>query len=152
MSQPISTAMQEQLLQSWINMSLVIRGNRLVSGLSFNEMIICRILYEKRQAGQQAATATELCQQMQLLKSQINKLLTTMENNGLIERKRSENDKRKVEIRLTERAVALYTAEHKRILKILQHVSNHLGAEQTETLTFLLTELVTSIRSMPLSE
>lgn len=152
MSQPVSTAMQEQLLQSWINMSLVIRGNRLVSGLSFNEMIICRILYEKKNSGQQAATATELCQQMQLLKSQINKLLTTMENNRLIERKRSASDKRKIEIRLTEQAAALYTAEHARILKILEHVSAHLGAERTETLTCLLQELVTSIRSMPFSE
>ena len=47
MSRTVSTAMQEQLLQSWINMSLVIRGNRMVSGLSFNEMIICRILLDR---------------------------------------------------------------------------------------------------------
>jgi len=152
MSQSVSTAIQEQLLQSWINMSLVIRGNRLVSGLSFNEMIICRILYEKRNTGQQTTTATELCQQMQLLKSQINKLLTTMERNGLIERKRSENDRRKIEIRLTDRAVALYTAEHARILQILRHVSDQLGAEQTETLAFLLKELVSAIREMPSSK
>ena len=152
MSRTVSTAMQEQLLQSWINMSLVIRGNRMVSGLSFNEMIICRILYEKRNAGQPAATATELCQQMQLLKSQINKLLTTMEGNGLIVRQRSDADKRKIEIRLTDHAVRLYETEHARILKILEHVSDHLGAEQTETLTYLLKELVNSIRSMPFSE
>ena len=114
MSQSVSTAIQEQLLQSWINMSMVIRGNRLVSGLSFNEMIICRILYEKRNTGQQTTTATELCQQMQLLKSQINKLLTTMERNGLIERKRSENDRRNPCSYLRNRIIKLWYHSYER--------------------------------------
>ena len=144
----LSFSQQEQLLQSWINMSLFIRGNRLVSGFSFNEMIICRILYDRQLADGQPVTATELCQQMHLLKSQINKLLTTMEKEGLIERRRSDLDKRKIEIRLTDHAVMLYEKEHERIMKLIAHVCRRLGPEQSENLTFLLKEAVEAINEM----
>lgn len=152
MSEMLSSAIREQLLESWINMSLVIRGNRIVSGFSFNEMIICRILFDRHVSGGQNVTATELCKQMRLLKSQINKLLTNMEKEGLIERKRSESDKRKIEITLTAQAVELYSKEHEHILEILGYVSRRLGPEQTETLAHLLREAVTAIHEMPVSK
>jgi len=145
----ISEESKENLLQAWLNMSLMIRGNRLVSGFSLNEMVICRILYEQRGQGGEVITATELCTRMQLLKSQINKLLTTMEKNGVIERVRSSSDKRKIEIRLCEEAVQLYEKEHARILGIIDHVSNRLGPRQTQQLTDLLNETVAAIQELP---
>lgn len=149
MSEYTSSDAQERLLQAWLNMSLMIRGNRLVSGFSLNEMVICRILYERRERGGEAVTATELCRRMQLLKSQINKLLTTMEKSGVIERARSASDKRKIEIHLREEAVKLYVEEHARILKIIGHVSRRLGPSQAENLTLLLNEAVAAIEEMP---
>lgn len=141
-----SVRQQEALLQSWIDMSLRIRGNRLVSGFSFNEIVICRILYE--QAGK-PVTAAELCRRMQLLKSQINKILTSMEKRGLIERVRSESDRRKVEIRLRPEAAQIYVTAHDRILKIMDHVCQQLGAAQSEQLTMLLHMAVAAIDGMP---
>ena len=140
---------QEQLLQAWINMSLMIRGNRLVSGFSLNEMVICRILYARRLFGGEAVTATELCQKMHLLKSQINKILTSMENAGIIERVRSDSDKRKIEIRMREEAVQTYEREHARILKIMEHVCTRLGEEHAQELTVLLDEAVAAINELP---
>lgn len=147
-----SARRQEELLQAWIDMSLRIRGNRLVSGLSFNEIIICRILYERQKAGGNPVTATELCKRMQLLKSQVNKLLTAMEKSGLVERVRSENDRRKIEIRLKPGAEEIYVDAHERILQIMQHVCEHLGREQSEQLTVLLRAAVEVIDRMPAIE
>ena len=149
MSNPHSLDRQEQLLQAWINMSLMIRGNRLVSGFSLNEMVICRILYARRIEGGAAVTATELCRRMHLLKSQINKILTCMENAGTIERVRSESDKRKIEIRMREEAMHAYEMEHARILKIMEHVCERLGDEQAQELTVLLHEAVDAINELP---
>ena len=98
MAGTISEQRQEELLQSWIDMSLRIRGNRLVSGFSFNEIVICRILYTEQLQGGSPVTAADLCRRMQLLKSQINKILTSMEKRELIERVRSESDRRVVNI------------------------------------------------------
>ena len=140
-----SCASMEQLLQSWINMSMAIRGNRLVSGLSFNEMIICRILLDRQQRHGACATATELCLEMHLLKSQINKLLTSMETRELIQRRRSQTDKRKIEIRLTQRAEELYGREHERILRLISHVCDRLGPENAKDLTILLRDAVAAM-------
>lgn len=143
---------QEELLQAWIDMSLRIRGNRLVSGFSFNEIVICRILHEQQTQGGNPVTATDLCRRMQLLKSQINKILTSMEKRGLVERVRSENDRRKMEIRLKPGAAEGYMAAHARILKIMGHVLDSLGTQQAQQLTVLLREAVRSIDRMPAIE
>ena len=149
MAEYIDCDQQEQLLQAWLDMSLVIRGNRLVSGFSLNEMVICRILYERQEQGGEAVTATELCNRMQLLKSQINKLLTTMEKKGVIERVRSESDKRKIEIRLREEGARQYVEEHNRILKIIGYVYSTLGEEASDHFTQLMNQTVKLIREMP---
>ena len=152
MSSGISFIPQEALLQAWIDMSLRVRGNRLVSGFSFNEIVICRILYTQQFQEGKTVTATDLCGRMQLLKSQINKILTSMEKQGLIERVRSENDRRKMEIRLRPEAAEGYMDAHERILKIMEHVCDHLGEEQAQRLTTLLREAVRAIDRMPVSE
>ena len=149
MAEHIDCDQQEQLLQAWLDMSLMIRGNRLVSGFSLNEMVICRILYERREQGGEAVTATELCRRMQLLKSQVNKLLTTMEKNGTIERVRSESDKRKIEILLREEGARQYVEEHARILKIISYVRGSLGSDEADHLTRLMNGAVKAIREMP---
>ena len=143
---------QEELLQSWIEMSLCIRGNRLVSGLSFNEIVICRLLYVNQIKGGQPLTATDLCKWMQLLKSQINKLLTTMEKRGLIERVRSENDRRKIEVHLRPEAQEVYLQAHEKIIKIMDHVCETLGDEQSRELTVLLRRAVRAMAHMPESD
>lgn len=143
---------QEELLQSWIDMSLRIRGNRLVSGFSFNEIVICRILYEQQHQGGDPVTAADLCRRMQLLKSQINKILTSMEKQGLIERVRSESDRRKMKIRLKPGAEQVYMDAHERILKIMAYVYHQLGEEQSEQLTALLRSAVQAIDRMPVIE
>lgn len=147
-----SFALQEELLQSWIDMSLLIRGNRLVSGFSFNEIIVCRILYLRMQQGGEPVTATELCTRMSLLKSQINKVLTSMESSGLIERVRSENDRRRMEIRLCEKGLKAYEEEHERILQIACHVHARLGEQRSRELSRMMNDMVEAVREMEPSE
>lgn len=141
---------QEALLQAWIDMSLRIRGNRLVTGLSFNEIVICRILYMQQLEGGKPVTATDLCRRMHLLKSQINKLLTNMEKQGLIERVRSEKDRRKIELRLKPSSEHVYLNAHEGIMKIMGHVYNTMGEERAQQLSVLLREAVRSIDRMSL--
>lgn len=143
---------QEALLQAWIEMSLMVRGNRLVSGLSFNEIVICRILHQRQLQGGTPVTATELCKKMQLLKSQINKILTSMEHSGMIERVRSQSDRRRIEIRLMPKALETYQASHEGIMDIMNYVCSRLGEENAQQLTRLLQEVVAAVDSIPRNE
>ena len=58
--------LQEALLYAWMEMSVFIRGNRILADLSFNEVMICGML-SRRQADA-PLTATELGERTNLLK------------------------------------------------------------------------------------
>ena len=74
---------REELLRAWMSLSAYIRGNRLLRELSMNEMLVCNLLYRRQEEGGPPVTATELCARTQLLKSQVNHILTAMESRGL---------------------------------------------------------------------
>ena len=133
---------EEALLSAWMDMALNIRGNRLVTGLSFNEIVVCSILYRSMKEGNEMLTATDLGNRTKLLKSQLNKVLTVMEEKGLIERIRSDKDKRKVYLKLREEKLSVYLKEHEKVMGIVHQVCTTLGEEKVKTLTGLLVEAV----------
>ncbi len=134
----MSAKNQEELLQAWIRMSVCIRGNRILTDMSMNEMMICGLLYERQQAGSEDLTAKELCERTRLLKSQMNKILSDMEAAGMIERFRCEEDRRRVYIRMKEGHVRHYMEEHRRIMEVMAAVDRELGEEKMRELTNLV--------------
>ena len=129
---------REALLQAWMDMEIVIRGNRLLRELSVNEMLVCNALVRRQEGGLPPVTATELCEKTRLLKSQINRILTGMERRGLIERKRSEADRRVVYVRIREEALPRYRREHEHVLGILEQIRAALGERETRQLARLM--------------
>ena len=128
--------LQEALLYAWMEMSVFIRGNRILADLSFNEVMICGML-SRRQADA-PLPATELGERTNLLKSQINHILTAMEQRGLVERTRSTTDKRVVYVRLSEEGRRLYAREHDRVMEILKAVYGEFGSEKPRELPAML--------------
>ena len=142
--------MQEALLQAWMAMEVCIRGNRLLSDLSMNEMLICNTLYGRRQGA--PVTATELCAKTQLLKSQMNRILTSMEEQGLIRRERDSRDKRAVWVYLQEAALPRYLQEHDRVLGIVDRVCGALGETDAKQLSELMCKaayIVSNLKEEP---
>jgi DNA-binding MarR family transcriptional regulator len=129
--------LQENLLYAWMEMSVFIRRNRIMADLSFNEVMICGMLY-RQQKTDPPLTATELGERTNLLKSQINHILTNMEQRGLIERTRSTTDKRVVYVQLSEEGRQTYAREHTGVMEILKAVHEEFGSEKTRELTNML--------------
>jgi len=129
---------REQLLEAWMAMEVCIRGNRLLSEFSMNEMLVCNTLYHRMQTGGDPVTATELCRKLQLLKSQMNRLLAGMEFDGLIRRERNPADKRESYVYLREEALPRYLKEHDHVLGIVEAVCTALGEADTLALTDLM--------------
>ena len=59
--------MQEDLLYAWMEMSLHIRGNRILSDFSFNEILIYGLLSRRQKANLPPMTANELGNYTRLL-------------------------------------------------------------------------------------
>ena len=125
--------LNEALLGAWLKISTAINNSRLVSEMSYNESLICNILY--RTATEDAShnlTATDLCAETKILKSQMNRILTQLEEKNLITRERSPKDKRKIFIRLTTEQSNAYLKQHEQILKLLDAIIKRLGEEQAK--------------------
>ncbi len=139
---------EEALLCAWMDMALNIRGNRIVNGLSFNEIVVCNMLHRNMHSGEELLTATDIGNRTKLLKSQLNKVLTAMEEKKLIERTRSEKDKRKVCLKLREENLDVYLKEHEKVMELVHGVCLRLGEEKVKALSGLLAEAVAAVESI----
>ena len=123
----------EQLLDAWLNLTSTLWNTRIVSSLSYNEAHVMGILL-RCSTKEAPMTATDLIRRTRLLKSQMNKVLTTLEGKGFIARARAESDRRLVYIRLTPEGEAAYRAEHADIEALLQQLVGRIGEAQALSL------------------
>ena len=127
--------LNKALLGAWLRLSISINNSRVVSELSYNESLICNILYRNEaEAPGQTMTATDICRETKILKSQMNRILTQLEKKNLITRERSVEDKRKVFVRLTSEQSNAYLRQHAQILELLDTIIVKLGKQQTENI------------------
>lgn len=139
--------LNEQILDAWIQLTTAIDNNRIVSEMPLNEALICRILSER---GEKNITATYLCELTKMQKSQMNRTLTSMEEKGWIERKRSEEDKRQIFITLNEEKSAFYREQHEHVLKVVEKLIACIGEEKATQALELFT-LISRIAEEELS-
>lgn len=119
----------EQVLESWLQMTMAINNEKITQDLPYNESMICRYLYQNKN---QNITATDLCHWMRMQKSQMNRTLTNMEKKDLISRVRSEEDNRKIYVTLNEDMVRVYKKQHRKILKIVDQLFDKIGYEKQD--------------------
>lgn len=123
--------LQEQLLDAWLKLSAVVSNDRLVSGFSFNEAFVLNLLYKQHISGtEKKLTATALCRQTRILKSQMNAILNSLERKGMILRKRSQTDKRQLEIEVKPEYGDAFIQCHENSLKLVERLLDQIGKEE----------------------
>ena len=137
----------DRLLSAWLSLTSTLWNKRLVSNLTYNEAHIMGILLRK-ESEDVPCTATMLIQYTRLLKSQMNKLLTTLEAKDYILRTRSSEDKRVILITLTETGKSVYLAEHTHIEAIVSQLIAQIGEEKAQTLTQGINETVAALEEI----
>lgn len=125
--------LNETLLASWLRLSTSVNNSRFVSEMSYNESLVCNILYRHQISTPDAPlTATDLCQMTKMLKSQMNRILTQLEKKNMITRIRSLKDKRQVLVSFNLEQAKSYETQHEQILEVLDRIINELGAQKVE--------------------
>ncbi len=126
-------AINEELLQAWLNISMAINNDRISLDLPYNESLICHLLYRHHlQQSEQWLTATDLCRMTKMQKSQMNRTLTCMEKKGLIVRERSTSDKRQIHVKLELGQMDIYEKQHEKVLQIIDELVTTIGKEKAE--------------------
>lgn len=119
--------LNEDILESWIQLTTAINNDRMVSAMPLNETLICRFLLANKD---QEVTATDLCRFTKMQKSQMNRTLSSMEEKHVISRVRSLEDKRQVFVMLNEEHMDVYHHQHERILRIVDTLIERVGKEK----------------------
>lgn len=127
------TKINENLLDAWLRLSISINNPRLVTEITYNESLICNILYKNAHSPEvNPITATDLCKMTNMLKSQMNRTLNQLEERNMITRVRSTMDKRQVFVSMNLDQCRIYEKQHQQILQILDAVIEKLGIEQSQ--------------------
>lgn len=133
--------LEEELLRAYINMSVNIKENRLLSDLSFNEIMVMNLIVEEERSFK------ELEERLNILKSQLNRIINDLKAKGLVETYIPLNDKRKLIIKKGNN-IELYNTEHERMLKLMSLVKNKLGEADFKKLIELLNETTNVIKGV----
>lgn len=138
----------EELLNAWLKVSTAIRNDKLVPSLTYNESVVCHLLLRNYVDGGNGLTATDLCRETQIQKSQMNRILNALESRDLILRERSESDRRRVLITMNRDKSDAFDAQHKAILKIVGAVASQLGPERSKEIVGALEDLAEAARKV----
>lgn len=126
----------EALLRAWLQLTGILWNRQMVSGMTFNEAVVCNLLSHRQTLEDSPAiTASILCKETNIKKSQMNQILTTLERNGYLLRERSEADHRKVFLSLTPAGETAYREAHQCATEMLAVVVDKLGLETAALLT-----------------
>lgn len=136
----------EDLLSAWMELTANIRGNRILSQLSLNEIMLLRLLY--REGGEEGLTATMMTERLRLLKSQTHKVLKDLETKGFIHRRRDRRDTRTVRIVITDEGAQAYIREHNRVMELVDKVVDALGIGNAQQLTKLMISAVSAAEAV----
>lgn len=126
----------EGLLSAWLRLTSTVCNDRIVSGMPYNEALICNVLDN---IGDHRLCATDLCRLTGMLKSQMNRTLNSMEEKGLISRERSVSDKRQVFVTLLDSE--LYRSTHEKTLAVVEKIVSKLGEVESDELIRLLNKV-----------
>jgi len=132
----------ESLLNAWLRLSTSVINPRLVSEMSYNESLVCNILYTNYcENPEKKITATDLCHETKMLKSQMNRTLNLLEKKNMIVKERSPEDKRHIWISFNFENALLYKTQHDRIIKLVDTIISQVGEEQASEAIKLISAL-----------
>lgn len=139
----------DALLQAWLELTAVICNRRMVSGMTFNEAVVCNhLLHRQREAPDHPLTATDLCRRTGLLKSQMNQVLSSLERQGCIARSRSRRDRRQMDLTLTETGLTAYQEAHRQAEALVTELVSRMGADAATALAGQLNQVIAVIHDI----
>ncbi len=129
---------KERMLAAWLRVTTSVSQVHQLRDLRYNEALICNILMKNEiEHPGRRLTATDLCRESHILKSQMNRTLQCMEEKGIIERQRSTEDRRRVYTRLRPDSV-IYERQHDQVLDTVGAIAARVGTDNVDQIVDLL--------------
>lgn len=146
------SALPERMLDAYLGLCTCLWNRRITSNMSFNEALVCYFIRKAQDQGPPHVTATWLCEQTQIAKSQMNRILNGLQDMDILRRSRSGTDKRQVFLSLNPDKASLFEEEHQNNVQLVHHLQEKFGLQRSEELTSLLGDFVEMLRNTDLLE
>lgn len=125
---------REQLLQAWVNLSGILKNNRITKGLMYNEAVVMLLLYNRyREDGIGLISIKEITKKTRMLKSLVNRTINLLEEKGLLERCKGSGDSRLAYVRCIEQSLDIFLKVHETSLTLAQNIIDIIGEKDAET-------------------
>lgn len=129
------------LIQSWVQLSGILKNSRFTKELPYNESIVMLQLY---QAGGNPISMKEIITNTRMLKSQVNRTVNALEAKGLLERCDGEGDRRLGYVRSVQDKLDVFLQVHASSMEIAKSISLIIGPEDTQAFIRIANKLAQS--------
>lgn len=128
----MENSLDEELLESWLQLSVQLNNARIVSKMPFNTALICNLLWNARQNGEEGLSQTELVRRTGMDKSLMSRTLRNMEKEGYILRSPSAENRHVTMVRLNPEEMTHFEQEHCHSLEVVAKLREEVGEENGE--------------------
>lgn len=126
----------EQFLLAWLRISSTVSNERIVSNMSFNEALVCDVLYYRKLLGvTEKWTATDLCKLTHMHKTLMNRTLNSLEKKQIILREPDPSDRRRYFLKINPVNFQTFLDVHENTMKLVKKITERIGNEKTKAAT-----------------
>lgn len=120
--------LDEQVLTAWIGLNGLLKDSQMTQGLTYNEAITMKLIYDRYRADGEGRTPIQyIIKQTKMLKSQVNRTLNALCDQGYLVKERDTKDARILFVRPIPARLEDFLAVHRRSLSIVQAVIHIIG-------------------------
>lgn len=133
------------LIQSWVQLSGILKNSRFTKELPYNEAIVMLLLYQHYEAnGDDPISIKEITTQTRMLKSQVNRTINSLADKGLLERCEGVGDRRVGYVRCVKERLGVFLQVHASSMEIAHNISRIIGPEDTDAFIRIVEKLARS--------
>ena len=133
---------ENDLILSWVKLSGIIKNNRITTGLKYNEAIIMLSIYSRYlEDGVGLTSVQDIIKETGMLKSQVNRTLGELENQGLITFAKGTRDRRTKYVKCVEEKLDVFLTVHNSSVKVAENIIDIIGRQDAETFINIVEKL-----------
>lgn len=134
--------LQNNLIISWVKLSGIIKNSRITTGLKYNEAIVMLSIYSRYlKDGEGLTSVQDIIKETGMLKSQVNRTLGELYNQGLITFEQGIEDRRTKFVKCVKEKFDVFLAVHNSSVEVAENIIDIIGKEDTETFIRIVEKL-----------
>jgi DNA-binding MarR family transcriptional regulator len=134
------------MAQAMMRFFKIFKPRRFIQNINPTEMMVIMSVFFFNKEGNKSVNPSDISEELGLSKSALTAVLNSLEEKDLIERRLSDNDRRRIVLNLSEKGTALVQAHHQNHHKCMENsflrLSSHLGKEDSEKFIELLNKAI----------